>query len=154
MNKYIGKYRVSVEFDRNNLEPIKDDLHIVCQKNAQIYRIDNNILAFYKPKKGKSEQFANKLIELGVKSVNNCSSDGDVLIYFSEDSLDIVANEVGASTSGADINPSSKKNLRKLDWFKREKDKYIKLGYYKELSEEEKEVYRRRFANNMNKSEE
>lgn len=151
MNKYIGKYRVSVEFDRRNLEPIKEDTYIVCQKNGQIYRVNKDTLAYYKPKRGNSEQFSNKLIGLGVKSVNNCSSEGDILIYFSEDSLEIVTNEVGASTTGVDINPSSKKNLRKLKWFQENKEQYIKLGYYKELSEEEKEVYRQRFANNMNK---
>jgi|GEM_PF-3594503 len=155
MNKYIGTYRISCEFDRANLEPIKEDTYIVCQKNGQIYRIDKNILAYYKPKRGNSEQFATKLFDIGVKSVNNCSSDGDVLIYFSEDSLDIVANEVGASTNGVDISPSSIRNLRKLDWFKDNIQYYIDKGYYKEkeeLTEEEKEVYRQRFANNMNKS--
>lgn len=152
MLKYKGKYRISVEFDRRNLEPIKEDTYIVCQKNGQIYRVDENILAYYKPKRGNSEQFANKLIDMGVKSVNNCSSEGDILIYFSEDSLDIVANEVGASTTGVDINPTSKKNLRKLKWFQENKEQYIKLGYYKELSDEEKEVLRQRFTNNMNKS--
>lgn len=153
MKKYIGQYRVVTEFDRTNLEPL-DDLYIVCSGQGQIYRVSQDLLAYYKPKRGNSYQFVSKLIDLGVKSVNNCSSDGDILIYFSKESLDIVANEVGASTTGADIKPSSKKNLRKLDWFKRNKDQYIRLGYYKELSEEEKEIYRQRFANNMNKSEE
>lgn len=150
MKKYIGKFRVATEFDRTNLEPL-DDLYIVCSGQGQIYRVDNTILAYYKPKRGNSEQFSKKLIDLGVKSVNNCSSEGDILIYFAEESLDIVANEVNASTSGADIKPSSKKNLRKLEWFKKNKDQYIRLGYYKELSEEEKEVLRQRFANNINR---
>lgn len=155
MNKYIGTYRIACEFDRRDLSPLKSDTFIVCQKNSQIYRVSKNILAFYKPKRGNSEQFSNKLIDLGVKSVNNCSSDGDMLIYFSEDSLDIVVNEVGASTNGADISPSSIRNLRKLDWFKDNIQYYIDNGHYKEkeeLTEEEKEVYRQRFANNMNKS--
>jgi hypothetical protein len=154
MNKYIGTYRISVEFDRRNLEPIKEDTYIVCQKNGQIYRINENLLAYYKPKRGNSEQFAKKLIDLGVKLVDNCSSEGDILINFAEDSLEIVANEVGASTSGVDIKPTSKKNLRKLKWFQDNKQQYIKLGYYKELSEEEKEIYRQRFANNMIKASE
>ena len=155
MNKYIGTYRISCEFDRRNLEPIKEDTIIICASNGQIYRVSDNLLAYYKPKRGNSEQFATKLIDKGVKSVNNCSSDGDMLIYFSEDSLDIVAEEVGASTNGADIKPSSIKNLRKLDWFKKNKQYYIDKGYYKEkeeLTEEEKEVYRQRFVNNINKS--
>lgn len=156
MNKYKGKFRLSIEFDRRNLEPIKDESpFIVCQKNGQIYRVSDNLLAFYKPKRGNSEQFATKLIDLGVKSVNNCSSEGDVLIYFAEDSLDIVANEVVASTNGADISPSSIRNLRKLKWFKDNIQYYINNGYYRpkeELTDEEKEVFRQRFANNINKS--
>lgn len=151
MNKYIGEYRVVCEFDQTNLEPIKDDLYITCSGNGQIYRIDDNILAYYKPKRGNSEQFSKKLIELGVKRLNNCSSDGDVLIYFSEDSLEIVANEVGVITSGTDIKPTSVKNLRKNKWFKDNKQLYINKGLIKELTEEEKQVYRDRFKNNINR---
>jgi hypothetical protein len=151
MDKYIGKFRICCEFDRRNLEPIKEDTYITCAKNSQIYRVSENLLAYYKPKRGNSEQFTTKLKEMKVKNVENRSSEGDILIYFNEESLEIIANEVGASTTGAEIKPSSKKNLRKLDWFKKNKDKYIKLGYYKELSEEEKEVLRQRFANNINK---
>jgi hypothetical protein len=153
MKKYIGKFRVSTEFDRNNLEPL-DDLYIVCSGQGQIYRVSQDLLAYYKPKRGNSEQFSKKLIDLGVKSVSNRSSDGDVLIYFSEESLDIMANEVNASTTGADIKPSSKKNLKKLKWFQDNKQFYIDNGYFKVLSEEEKEVLRERFKNSMNKTSE
>lgn len=149
MKKYIGKYRVVCEFDRATLEPIKDDLYIVCSKNGQIYRIDNNILAYYRPTRGNSEQFSAKLIDLGVKGINNCSSDGDMLIYFNEDSLDIIAKEVNASENGATIPPYSVKNLRKQQWFKNNKQLYIDKGLYKELSEEEKQVYRDRFNNRL-----
>jgi hypothetical protein len=155
LERYKGIYRIACEFDRVNLEPIKEDTYIVCAGSGQIYRVDNNLLAYYKPKRGNSEQFVKKLIDKGVKSVNNCSSDGDVLIYFSEDSLDIVAEEVGASKNGADISPSSIRNLRKLKWFKDNIQYYIDNGHYKEkeeLTEEEKEVYRQRFVNNLNKS--
>lgn len=154
MDKYIGKFRICCEFDRRNLEPIKEDTYITCAKNGQIYRVSENLLAYYKPKRGNSEHFTTKLKEMKVKNVENRSSEGDILIYFNEKSLDIVANEVGASTTGAEIKPSSKKNLRKLDWFKKNRDQYIKLGYYKELSEEEKEILRQRFANNINKGSE
>lgn len=71
------------------------------------------------------------------------------MIYFAEDSLDIVANMVNASITGADIKPWSVKNLRKLEWFKKKKQFYIDLGYYKELSEEEKEILRQRLASNI-----
>lgn len=37
--------------------------------------------------------------------MRNLSTDGDVLMQFAEESLDIVAKEVGASTNGVDIKP-------------------------------------------------
>lgn len=149
MDKYIGTYRVSCEFDRRNLEPIKDETFIVCSKDGQIYRVSKDLLAYYRPSRGNSEQFSKKLIDKGVESVNNCSTDGDMLIYFSEKSLHLVVDEVGAITTGANIKTWSVKNLRKLKWFKENKQWYVNNGYYKELSEEEKEIFRERFKNNI-----
>lgn len=151
MEKYIGQYRVVCEFDMRNLEPIKDDLYITCSNNGQIYRYDSNIMAYYRPSRGNSEQFTKKLIDLGVEDAENRSSDGDVLVYFSEKYINIVANEVGAIVTGASIKPTSVKNIRKLKWFKENKQYYIDKGYYKELSEEEKEVYRERFKKYIDK---
>lgn len=151
MIKYLGKYRINCEWDKNSLEPIKDDLFISCYKDAQIYRAYENKLAYYRPSRGNSEVLARELMELGVDGVNNCSTDGDILIYFDEKDIDIVANKVGVITSGANISPYSIKNLRKLDWFKKDKEKYVKLGLYSELSEEEKEVYRQRFREYIKK---
>ena len=151
MRKYIGIYRICCEFDQNTLEPIKEDTYIVCSKDGQIYRINNTYLAYYRPTRGNSEQLSKKLIDLGVKGVNNWSTDGDILIHFQEESLDIVAKELGASTNGASINPTSVKNLRKQKWFRERKNEYIKNGLYKELSEEEKEVFRERFKNLVRK---
>ncbi|MBY6838816.1 hypothetical protein [Clostridium botulinum] len=143
MRKYIGKYKILCEWDRNNLEPIKDDTYIACYKNGQIYRVDNEILAYYRLNKGNSYQFSKKLIDLGVQSVNNCSSDGDILIYFNEENLNIVANEVNASTSSANRKPESIKNLRNMGWFKENKQMYIDKGLYsekkRELTEEQKQ---------------
>lgn len=149
MNNYISRYRVCNEFDKRNLEPIKEDTYIVCSKEGQIYRINSEILAYYRPSRGNSEQFCKKLIDLGVKDVKNYSTDGDILVRFNEEDLDIVANEVGASTTGADIKPWSVKNLRKLKWFKDNKKFYIDNNCYKELSEEEKEILRERFNKNV-----
>lgn len=154
MREYIGKYRVVAEFDKTTLEPIKDDLYIQCVKEGQIYRVDNTYLAYYRPTKGNSEQLSKKLIDLGVEGIDNRSTDGDILIYFKESNLDIVTKELGASTNGVNINPTSIKNLRKQIWFKERKNEYIKKGLYvepRELSEEEKEVYRERFREYINK---
>ena len=98
MIKYKGKFRVVCEWDRNNLDPIKDDTYVICRGSGQIYRVSEELLAYYKPKKGNSVQFAKKLIDLGVKSLNNCSTDGDILIQFNESSFAILADVVGASS--------------------------------------------------------
>ncbi|MGL5151718.1 MAG: hypothetical protein ACRC7N_14225, partial [Clostridium sp.] len=100
MNKYIGKYRVVCEFNQSNLEPIQDDLYIACSKEAQICRYDKNTLAYYRPSRGNSEQLITKLENLGVVGLSNHSSDFDILIYFNEESVDIIANELGAITTG------------------------------------------------------
>lgn len=154
MENYIGKYRVVCSWDMASLQPLKEDLYITCSKEGQIYRIDSNNLAYYRPSRGNSEQLAKKLVDLGVKSVDNRSTDGDILIYFDENSIDVVAKEVGASTYGAGVSPYSIRNLRKLNWFKKDIDKYIELGLYekpRELSEEEKEIFRQRFQKNINR---
>ncbi|WP_252251368.1 hypothetical protein [Clostridium sp. VAP52] len=144
MRKYIGKYKILCEWDRNNLEPIKDDTYIACYKNGQIYRVNDRTLAYYRPSKGNSYQFSEKLIGLGVKGISNRSSDGDLLIYFNEKSLDILAKEVDASTSSANRKPESIKNLRNMGWFKENKQMYIDKGLYseekRELTEDQKQV--------------
>lgn len=146
MKNYIGKYRVVAEFDKATLEPNKEDTYIVCAKGGQIYRVNNTTLAYYKPTRHNT--LTQRFIDNGVTGVINHSSNGDILIYFAESSLPIVAKIVQASTNGVNIPPYSVKNLRKLDWFKANKDKYIKQGLYtppRELTEEEKQVYRDRF---------
>ena len=142
-------YRVVCEFDRRNLEPLKDEVYIRCGKGGQIYRICEDTLAYYRPSKGNGTQICNRLVEIGVRGVENRSTDGDLLIYFYEEDIDVVAEKMGAVTSGASIKPFSIKNLRLLDWFKKDKQKYTDKGFYKELSEEEKEIYRERFKSNM-----
>lgn len=155
MRKYIGKYRVLCEWDRSTLEPLKDDTYIQCYKNGQIYRInDNGILAYYRPSKGNSYQLTSKFVELGVKSVNNCSSDGDILIQFNEDSLDIVAKEINASISGVNTKPESIKNLRHMEWFKKNKQYYIDKGLYsenkRELTDKQRQEIRERLLGSKN----
>lgn len=149
MREYIGKYRVVCEFNKANLEPIQDDTYITCSKDGQIYRYNNDTLVYYRPTRGNSEQLTKKLEELGVEVVSNGSGDGDIQIYFKEKGIEIVASELGAITTGASTNPKSIRNLRKLKWFKDNKQQYIDNGYYKELSEEEKEIYRERFTKNV-----
>ena len=58
---------------------------------------------------------------------------------------------MGASQNGVNIKPWSVKNLRKLKWFKDNKQYYIDNRYYSEMSEEDKEILRERLKNNINK---
>lgn len=146
MEKYIGRFRVVSEFDRVTLKPIKEDTYIVCANDGQIFRFNHNTLAYYRPTRGNSNQMCEKLMLLGVEGVINKSTDGDILIHFDESHLEIVAGVFMASTNGCNINPTSIRNLRRLKWFKEKKDYYIEQGLYKELSEDEKEVYRQRFT--------
>ena len=151
MIRYLGKYRICCEWDRRNLEPIKEDTYIPCLKGGQIYRVNSEILAYYKAKRGNSKQLIKKLSDIGVKWTEDHSTDGDILIYFREYDLDILAKEVGASQNGVNIKPWSVKNLRKLKWFKDNKQYYIDNRYYSEMSEEDKEILRERLKNNINK---
>lgn len=153
MKKYIGRYRVVCEFDRNTLKPIKNDTYILCHKDGQIYRINDYLLAYYRPNKGKVQNFIDKLKNSGISFIENHSSDEDILIYFKEKEIDNLAKEVGAFTSGANILPTSILNLRKQKWFKNNMQEYIDKGLYKpkkELSEEEKIVFRERFIRMKN----
>ena len=151
MIKYLRKYRICCEWDRRNLEPIKEETYIPCLKGGQIYRVNNEVLAYYKAKRGNSKQLIKKLSDIGVKWTEDHSTDGDILIYFREYDLDILAKEVGASQNGVNIKPWSVKNLRKLKWFKDNKQYYIDNRYYSEMSEEDKEILRERLKNNINK---
>lgn len=149
MNKYIGRFRVVCEFDRATLRPLNHDNYIVCANGGQVFRFGVDTLVYYRPTRGNAHQMADKLISLGAKEVINKSTDGDVLIYFKEESLDIIADVFRASTNGAGVNPPSVRNLRKQQWFKDNKKHYIEKGLYKELTEEEKEVLRNRLKSNL-----
>lgn len=153
MEKYRGKYRVVCEFNRETLQPIKDDTYIQCYKNGQIYRVSDTVLAYYRPSRGNSNQLIQKLESepYFLTELVNFDSEGDMLFHFLEKDLEKIVDILAPITSGADINPTSIKNLRKLSWFKKNKQKYIDVGLYSELSEEEKEIFRERFAKNTTK---
>lgn len=155
MQKYIGKYRTCCSWDRGTLEPIKHDLFIQCYREGQIYRINKNILAYYRPLRGYVNQMIEKLDGLGVRDITDYSTDGDTLIHFNEEDLELAMQVFEPVTSGANISPWSVKNLRKLKWFKDNIDFYKEKGLYKEaskeLTEEEKEVLRERLRKGREK---
>lgn len=146
MEKYIRKYRVVCEFDRSTLKPIKGDMYISCANEGQIFRVNSNTLAYYREHRGNVKHICRKLINLGAEYIVDRSGDNDVLIYFHEKSISLVAGVFNALINGASINPTSIKNLRRLKWFKDNKEEYVKKGLYRELSQEEKDMYKNRFG--------
>lgn len=150
MIEYKGKYRILCEWDRATLEPIKDDTYITCSRNGQIYRVNGEILAYYRPTRGLYKIIEEKLKEKGVDWLEDMCVGSEVLIYFKEYNLNIIADYFGAKTNGADISPWSVRNLRREFWFVKNKQEYIEKGLYSELSEEEREVLREKFKETIN----
>ena len=142
MHEYVGMYRVTCEFERNTLKPIKDDTYIMCYNEGRIYRYDQEVLAYYRPNSsyGYACNLAKKFEEHGVEVLENHPSDEDILLYFWEKDIDKVAEIVGAVTKGCNIQPFSIRNLRKMAWFKKNKKYYIDLGLYKEINIEKQDL--------------
>lgn len=146
MHKYRGTYRVVCEVCQNTLEPEKDDVFIYCSNDGQIFRVNKNTLAYYRVNGIISSIMLSKLTAANVEFENR--SNGEALLYFNEKDIHIVAEIVGARTSGAGFNPASKKNLRLFKWFRDNEEKYRSQGLLdsnrREMSEEEKQVVRDR----------
>ena len=144
MRNYVGKYRVVCEFDRRDCKPLKEDTYIVCARDGQIYRYNSEILVYV----GRVD-LSKKLKSMGIELVDDVRySDGERRVMFYEKDIEVVGSIVGARTLGCNIKPESVKNLRKLQWFIDNKQYYINNGYYKELSDEEREVLSQRAKEN------
>lgn len=154
MNMYVGKYRVVCEFCRATLKPCKEDNYIYCANKGQIYRFNDEVLVYYREGRNCSKVIINNIVAKGIKIISNDSTSDDVMFKFYEKDIDKIAKILEARTTGADINPASKRNLKLFKWFKDNKDSYIEKGIYikpKELSEEEREVLRNRMIKNREK---
>ena len=141
MEKYRGKYRVVCEFNRNNLEPIKEDTYIYCSNNGQIYRYNSNTLVYYRENGQVSQELLRKLDE--AKGTYENKTVSEALIYFSEKDLDKVVDIFRIRTSGASYNPSSVRNLKLFKWFTENEQWYKDNGFIqekREMSDEEKQV--------------
>ena len=79
MVKYLRKYRICCEWDRRNLEPIKEDTYIPCLKGGQIYRVNNEVLAYYKAKRGNSKQLIKKLSDILILTKSQVENHQDIL---------------------------------------------------------------------------
>lgn len=141
MEKYRGEYRVVCEFNRKNLEPIKEDNYIFCSNNGQIYRYNSDTLVYYRENGQVSKELLNKLDEANITYSNKTVS--EALIYFSEKDLHKTVDIFKIRTSGASYNPSSVKNLKLFKWFTNNEQQYRDNGFIqakRELSDEEKQV--------------
>jgi hypothetical protein len=145
MLSYRNKYRVVSEFDRTTLQPNKEDLYIYCSNGGQIFRYNNDTLAYYR-NGVLSSKLISKLDELKINYQNKTQS--EVLIYFDEKDLDKLVEVFNIRTSGASISPYSQKNLKLFKWFRDNEDMYRKQGLLnenkRELTDEEREVLRQR----------
>lgn len=115
MLEYRGKYRVACEFDQRDLTPIKHDTFIVCLNGGKIYRTEGEELCYYNPIKRHS--IIRRIAEMGI--MHTTWLDDETEIYFHEDDLELVADIVGVPKSGKDIPPTSKRNLRFMEWYKK-----------------------------------
>ena len=141
MEKYRGKYRVVCEFNRNNLEAIKDDNYIFCSNSGQIYRYNSDTLVYYRENGQVSQELLKKLDEAKVTYENKTLSETE--IYFSEKDLDKTVDIFKIRTSGASYNPSSVKNLKLFKWFTENEQWYKDNGFIqekREMSDEDKQV--------------
>ncbi len=143
MNMYIGQYRVVCEFCRETLRPCKEDNYIYCKNGGQIYRFNDETLVYYRKGKNKANLTINNLKSQGIEIINNNSTDEELMFKFYEKDIHKIANIFGARTIGANIKPTSKRNLKLFEWFNKNKQYYLEKGLIKEFSEERKERSRR-----------
>ena len=137
MDKYIGKYRVDIERDIGG-DPVKEGFtYLRClkrNKGGKVYRINSSTLNCYVV---SSITKANSIYRDMCEAVINNYDEGTVLksmdrvnikrysgeadIVFKEDDLDLFAEFIGLSISGANISPTSIKNHPRKDEIRAEK---------------------------------
>ena len=143
MNKYRGKYRVVCEFSIDTLEPIKESTYIFCANGGEIYRYNDNTLAYYR-NSILVKSLLEKLDNANVNYINKAIGNGETLIYFDESDLDKTIDIFHIRTSGVNIAPYSIRNLHLFKWYKENKEYYDSKGLPKkrEMSEEQKQNMR------------
>ena len=143
MRKYIGKYRVLIERDLDTGEPIEFTYinGTGGRKHTKVYRYDNDTLVIYVP-----TRWVNNIVE----RVSECITvektveyDGEVDIYIKEVDLHRLDHIFKFKTLGANISPESIKNHPRYKEIKKEKRD--------NMSEEELNILRDRFKNNIRK---
>lgn len=119
IHSYIGKFKCEVEKDSDGnflkenplIEEDESEVYICTKRNGQIYRYDQNILAFYCPSIKAGNRLYEKLNDLGLV-YDFESSDEEVRISFEEKYIYQVAKIVGAMTRGKDELPYNKKSTK------------------------------------------
>ena len=121
---YINKYRVDIERDINGDVVDEGITYLRCVgrgKGNKVYRYDNDTLVYYVCSKGKGNNMYKEIIDRGV-SATKTEYDGEVDIYFSEKDLELIADILCVTTTGASIVPKSIKNHPRRKEIKAEKD--------------------------------
>lgn len=129
MTKYKGKYRLLAEYDtetndypRDSYGGISDNVgvYITCKNHNKIYAYGKDghremQLCAYIPSLKREHNIVKKLGKLGVLYHDYDETDEEVTFRFSSNDIDVVAELLGAKTSGASISPFSSRNLKKSD---------------------------------------
>lgn len=110
MLKYRGKYRVVYEMDMKTLKPCEFTF-IPCRikKGSNIYRNDNNELFAYIPSIVIGSRLAKDYP--GIFRIH-LQSELESILAFDECHMEQAAKILKAYTSGKNIAPTSKRNLR------------------------------------------
>lgn len=141
LSKYIGKYRVLADYDKNTNDFPREydgsysdnDLYITCYNKGRIYHYGNSKLCFYCPSKGRGRNIIKALIADGLKDkiIFIEETDSEVTIKFDSKDIETLEPYFRPNKSGASIRPHSVKNLPK--------------GHYK-IPDQDMEIYKKAIA--------
>lgn len=132
LRNYIGTYRVQQTTDTDyNFTDNDDDTYVKCKNNIRLFRYSDEVLGLYIPspiianrlRKDLWEYLTTETQEQILYEINNSSNhrlSGEWMFYFYENYIDKVAEIIEPKTTGANINPKSKKNLPKT-----KRNKYV-----------------------------
>ena len=142
--------RIPEGCNKGMLDPSFDDLFITCRAKGRIYHVGGSNLQYYCPSLGRGHNIVKRIYTDIIGEIkepfdyeslyNELTKDGliydiedtdsEVLFKFKAKNIDIIAKYVEPKTSGASINPFSRKNLHREKYVIPSED----LALYKEIT--------------------
>lgn len=120
LRKYIGKYRIIAEIDKNTGDFCRDkngnyynnnDIFIKCFKGTRIWYIGNRILQVYIPSIKRGNNILKKIDPKYVFDIEQ--TDEETLFKVKDKDLENIIDFLEPQTCGALISPFSTKNLKR-----------------------------------------